>query len=318
MKSTFTNFAAAALILTSAPAAADGAPGDWLDKMSTAVNSTNYEGTVIRIRNDEIEALKVTHAVADGVIRERVIAQDGNGLEIIRIGNEVHCILPDKKQVLVEEWNDQSTLFSALPSSDIRFGNEYDVSVVRTDRVAGRKTVLIAIRPHDDFRFGHRLWLDAETGFPLQAKLIADGGGAIEHVKFADIQISSEIDASSLSPTINTKSFRWFTSPKREIIHDVEASWRSTDLPPGFRPVSTHQEALPDSDVPLVHIMYSDGLANVSVFVEPAKGNLPSQHTRVGVSNSYGTQIGDFQVTAVGEVPTHTVEQIASSMRPVD
>jgi len=318
MKSIVERLAAAALVLVFMPAAADVAPGDWLTRMSDAVKTTNYEGTVIRIRNDEVESLRVTHMVVDGVVRERVIVQDGDGLEIIRNGNEVQCILPDKQQVRVEEWNDQSTLFSALPSSDIRFGSEYDVSIVRTERVAGRQAVLLAIRPHDGYRFGHRLWLDTETGFPLQARLIADGGNAIEQVWFADIRISDEIDAHALAPTIDVQNFRWFTPPGRKINRGVESGWQSSDLPPGFRAVSTHEEEIPGGEVQLVHILYSDGLANVSVFVEPSRETPPPRQSRVGVSNSFSTQIGDYQVTAVGEVPAQTVEQIASSMRPVE
>lgn len=318
MRTAFGNLAAVALVLVSLPAAADGTPGDWLTRMSVAVKTTNYEGTVIRIRDAEIEALKVTHVVADGIVRERLIAQEGNGLEIVRNGDEAHWILPDKKQVLVDKWNGQSTLFSALPLSDIRFGSEYDVSIVGNERVAGRMTVVIAIRPHDDYRFGHRLWLDSETAFPLQTKLIAGGGDAIEQVRFADIRISNEIDAHALSPTIDTEDFRWFANPGRKVDDIVETSWRSSKLPPGFRPVSTHKETLPGSDDPVVHIRYSDGLASVSVFVEPAKGKSRSKHSRTGLPNGYSTRIGDYQVTAVGEVPMQTVKQIASSMHPVD
>ncbi|MDH3265861.1 MAG: hypothetical protein OEM25_02740, partial [Gammaproteobacteria bacterium] len=180
----------------SGASAQEFAPHDWLDKMADAVQTTNYEGTVIRLQNGKVEALKVVHLVADGVVREKVIIQEGNGLEIIRIGNEVQCILPDKQSVLVEEWNDQSTLFSTLPSSDIRYGSEYDVSIVRTERIAGRKAVMLAIRPHDEYRFGHRLWLDTETGFPLQTTLMGNGGDAVEQVKFADIRLDQEIQAS--------------------------------------------------------------------------------------------------------------------------
>jgi sigma-E factor negative regulatory protein RseB len=136
--------------------AQDAGPHEWLDKMARAVQTTNYEGTVNRLQNGKLESLKVVHVVTDGVIHEKVVMQEGNGLEIIRIGNEVQCILPDKKSVLIEEWNDQSTLFSSLPSRDIRIGSEYDVSIVREERVAGRKAVLLAIRPHDGYRFGHR------------------------------------------------------------------------------------------------------------------------------------------------------------------
>ncbi|MGI9249025.1 MAG: sigma-E factor regulatory protein RseB domain-containing protein, partial [Woeseiaceae bacterium] len=193
-----------------APVLADSNdPNDWLNRMGAAVQSTSYEGTVIRMRDGETEALKVVHTVADGVIREKVVAQEGNGLEIIRNGNEVHCILPDRKSVLVEEWDDQSTLFSTLPLSQIRFGNEYDVSIVREERVAGRLTHLVAIRPHDGYRYGHRIWLDNETGFPLKTQLIGDDGSAIEQIKFADISLNKEIEASALAPSYSTENFRW-------------------------------------------------------------------------------------------------------------
>jgi len=291
-------------------------PHDWLNKMASAVQTTNYEGTVIRLQNGKVEALKVVHMVTDGVIRERVVIQEGNGLEIIRNGNEVQCILPDKKSVLVEEWNDQSTLFSTLPSSDIRFGSEYDVSIVREERVAGRKAVLLAIRPHDEYRFGHRIWLDIATGFPLQTSLLSDDGDAVEQVKFADISLDSEILASSLAPSVSTEDFRWFTQPQRAITKAIDSPWRSDNLPPGFRVVSTHEEELPGRDSPVIHILFSDGLANVSVFIEPAKEKKIARRSRVGASNSFSIENAGFQVTAVGEVPAVTVEQIASSMQP--
>jgi len=296
--------------------AQDVAPHDWLDKMAGAVQTTNYEGTVIRIQNGKVEALKVVHVVADGVIREKVILQEGNGLEIIRHGNEVHCILPDKKSVLVEEWNDQSTLFSSLPSSDIRFGNQYDVSIVREDRVASRKAVFLAIRPHDEYRFGHRIWLDIETGFPLQTKLMDNEGNAIEQVKFAEISLDHEIHADALAPSTSTDNFRWFTQPKRKITHMVSSPWKSDELPAGFQVVSSHEENMSGRDATVVHIMYSDGLANVSVFIEPASDKKIAQRSRVGASNSYSVEFDGFQVTAVGEVPAATVKKIASSMRP--
>jgi len=303
--------------------AQDITPHDWLNKMANAVQTTNYEGTVIRLQNGKVEALKVVHLisdgvirekVSDGVIREKVIVQEGNGLEIIRNGNQVQCILPDEKSVRVEEWNDQSTLFSTLPSSDIRFGSEYDVSIVRNERVAGRNAVLLAIRPHDEYRFGHRLWLDTATGFPLQTKLVSDDGDAIEQVKFADISLDKEIDASALAPSISTENFRWFTQPQRAITQAVDSPWSSDGVPQGFEVVSTHEEELPGSEFPVIHILYSDGLANVSVFIEPADGKKIARRSRVGASNSFSIEIDGYQITAVGEVPATTVEQIATSM----
>ncbi len=289
-------------------------PNEWLGRMGTAVQTTSYEGTVIRIQDGKAEALKVVHTVTDGVIREKVVAQEGNGLEIIRNGNEVHCILPDRQSVLVEEWDDQSTLFSTLPTSEVRFGSEYDVSIVREERVAGRQTVLVAIRPHDGYRYGHRIWLDAETAFPLQTQLIGEDGTALEQVKFADISLNKTIHASALAPSYSTENFRWLTQPSRHVSHTLETAWQSDDMPQGFRAVTTHGETMPGKDSEVTHIVYSDGLASVSVFIAARPSAISEGASRVGGSNSYSAMIDGHQVTAVGEVPAMTVEQIAMTM----
>ncbi len=301
-------------IFFAAPAQADKGPRDWLSHMGAAVQSTSYEGTVIRIQDGTAEALKVVHTVKDGVILEKVVAQEGNGLEIIRNGNEVHCILPDRKSVLVEEWDDQSTLFSTLPRSDIRFGNEYDVAIVRKERVAGREAIMLAIRPHDGYRYGHRIWLDTETSFPLQTQLISDGN-AIEQVKFADITLNHEIQASALEPSYSTEHFTWLRQPSAHAGTTVETSWSSDELPAGFRAVDTHEETLSGSDQIITHVLYSDGLANVSVFIAVNNGELAAGPARVGGSNSYSIERGEFEITVIGEVPAVTVEQIATTMR---
>jgi sigma-E factor negative regulatory protein RseB len=141
-------------------ALAQQSPAEWLERMASAVGSTNYQGTVIRQMRGESEALKVVHKIVDGVVNERVTSQEGNGLEIIRIGNDVHCILPDQKSVLVEGWNNQSTLFSPLPRTEVVDTPQYDLSITREGRVAGRAAVLLAVRPHDEYRYAHRIWLD--------------------------------------------------------------------------------------------------------------------------------------------------------------
>lgn len=289
-------------------------PNEWLSRMGTAVHMTSYEGTVIRIQDGKAEALKVVHTVRDGVIREKVVAQEGNGLEIIRNGNEVHCILPDRQSVLVEEWDDQSTLFSTLPSSEVRFGSEYDVSIVREERVAGRPAILIAIRPHDGYRYGHRIWLDIETAFPLQTQLIGEDGGPLEQVKFADISLNKDILASALAPSYSTENYRWLTQPSRHVSHELETMWASGELPQGFRAVDVHGEKMSGSEAPVTHIVYSDGLANVSVFITPQGAAISEGPSRVGGSNSYSAIVDGHRVTAVGEVPAMTVEQIATTM----
>jgi sigma-E factor negative regulatory protein RseB len=293
-------------------------PGDWLERMESAVRSTSYHGTVIRHQRGESEALKVVHKIVDGVVNERVTSQEGYGLEIIRIGDDVHCILPEKQSVLVEGWNNQSALFSPLPQATVIEMPQYDLSIMREGRVAGRPAVLLAIRPHDSYRYAHRIWLDKASGFPLQTEIHASDGELIEEVKFADITISDNISADALDPSINLDGFTWYKEPSRYPVTDVDTEWVCDDLPAGFRAVSTKTEKTSSSDESgpgTTHIVYSDGIANVSVFIEPAGGEDRSGWAILGSSNSFSTDEGDHQITVVGEVPGITLQRIASSMR---
>jgi sigma-E factor negative regulatory protein RseB len=262
--------------------------------------------------------LKVVHKVVDGVVYERLVTQEGNGLEIVRVGNEVHCILPDRKSVLVEQWNNQSTLFSAIPGGNVGIDGHYDLSVVREERVAGRAAVLVAVRPHDQFRFGHRLWLDRQTAFPLRTELVDAHGELIEEIKFADIRLGEMVSSEPVSPSLDLNDFTWYAEPAGSAPVPVESDRICDDLPAGFEVVSTMSEELPGAEAPVTHIVYSDGLAAVSVFVGRKSRETIAERSRIGSSSSYSTTFEDHRITAVGEVPQETVQRIAVSMRRAD
>ena len=303
-------------LLWSAPGLAQQmSPGEWLDRMSTALNSTDYEGTVIRRQRGESEALKVAHKIVDGVVNERLASQEGSGLEIIRIGNEVHCILPDQKSVLVESWNNQSTLFTALPRSEATNTTQYDLSLVREGRVAGRSAIMLAVRPHDEYRYGHRIWLDRDTAFPLMTSLIGTDGEVIEEIKFAEIKMGENIAAAALDPSVALDSYTWYRAPDFIQSATVETEWDCEDLPAGFRAISTKTEQMAESESPTTHIVYSDGIVKISVFIADKLMEESGGWALVGTSNSFTAEVDGFQVTAVGEVPGVTVQRVASSMR---
>ena len=146
--------------------------------------------------------------------------------------------------------------------------------------------------------------------------MVGEDGEAIEQIKFADISLGHEIHASALAPSISTENFRWFTQPQRKIVHAADSPWDNGELPVGFHVVSTHEEELPGRDAPVTHILYSDGLANVSVFIEPTKEKVSARRSNAGATNSYSIQTGGYLITAVGEVPAATVKMVATSMRP--
>ncbi|MEQ8207409.1 MAG: MucB/RseB C-terminal domain-containing protein, partial [Woeseia sp.] len=119
----------------------------------------------------------------------------------------------------------------------------------------------------------------------------------------------------ALAPSLNLDNFTWYSEPARLQVVDVVTDWHSDDLPSGFRAVSTRTEQMPGLDNPVTHIVYSDGLATVSVFIADEQDGQSAERYQVGASSSYSTHAAGHQVTAVGEVPAITVQRIASSMR---
>jgi sigma-E factor negative regulatory protein RseB len=70
----------------------------------------------------------------------------------------------------------------------------------------------------------------------------------------------------------------------------------------------------------VAHLVFTDGLASVSVFVEtkpstPVPKNPNSGATRLGSSSAFSTVIDGHKVTAMGEVPPATVRFIANSLK---
>jgi sigma-E factor negative regulatory protein RseB len=301
--------------LAVAALARETTPDEWLQKMGQAVLTLDYEGTVIRSQDDDVQPLKIVHKKIDGVINERIVVQEGNGLEVIRVGDAVHCILPDKKSVLVEQWENASTLISTVPSSTVDPGAQYDVLILsRGGRIAGRSAVQLAIRPNDALRFEHRYWLDESTGFPLRTELVNHNGDVVDQLKFADIKLGSNISSKDLAPSINLANFTWYTNPSTELRPDIDSDWVSGNLPAGFALQSTRHEQLTGSVEPVTHLVYSDGLARVSVFIAQTRNPQIKRVDRRGASSSFSIEIDGFTVTAVGEVPPETLRMIASSM----
>jgi sigma-E factor negative regulatory protein RseB len=190
---------------------------------------------------------------------------------------------------------------------------------------------VIAVNPKDQFRFGYRLWLDEKTAMPLKTQLCDSRGHVIEQIFFARLEMPESIPDSDLAPTVRTEGMRWVRQgPSADSASSAAlAAYRASQLPPGFRLTVQGAQTLGDASTPASHLVYSDGLATVSVFVEEQRSTAPGVAAapdnqaeppmqglaRVGSGYAFSTVVQGHQVTAVGEVPAQTVEFIAHSVK---
>ena len=287
----------------------------WLDRMTRAVEELSYQGTFVHLMGDEVETLQIVHLNDDGRVSERIVSMDGAGREIIRHEDMIHCILPDRRIVLLEERREVSPLVSALPAFSEGLQQHYELALLSSERVVEREAQVVAIHPRDEFRYGYLLWLDSETAMPLKSQLRDEQGRTVEQMVFTQIDFRDDIPASALEPTIDAEGFEWITAPQATQIEEA-LQWRASELPDGFTLSVATQTRMAGSESPVEHLVYSDGLATISVFIE--RPNIETEvadgFSRVGSANAFSHSLSGRQVTAVGEVPMRTVEVIATSI----
>ena len=288
----------------------------WLDRMNRAVEELNYQGTFVHVLGGAAETLRIVHRNAGGGSAERILSLDGVGREIIRQDDEVQFILPDQRVVLLETRKDVSPLVTALPSYSSEIEPHYELTLHNTARVADRSAQVLEIKPRDEFRYGYMLWLDQETAMPLKSELIDENGAIVEQILFTEIDLLTEIPAEALAATLDTTGFTVLSAPDSPLLAEQAIPWRASAVPGGFKLSVATQSPMPGSDYPVEHLVYSDGLATVSVFIEDPKTNaeVGEGFSNLGSTNAFSLTLRGRKVTAVGEVPRQTVRTIASSL----
>jgi len=295
---------------------------DWLQRMTESLASRNYDGLFTHTAGSQSETMRIVHRVEDGRGVERLVSLDGSGREIVRTAGEVHFYMPDRGVVIVEPRSDDGSLLKALPAPGPRLDSLYTLSIRKGKKLLGREVRVVDIQPRDAFRYGYRLWLDEETAMPLRSVVVDSAGQVVERIHFTRLETDGTIDRHDLEPAVDASGFQWIRSGKRTEPRATVAvtGWRPLKMPPGFRLVASRLQVMPGVPMPVQHLIFSDGFASVSVFIEPSPptGPAPPESTSMGSANAYSTRIRGHVVTAVGEVPAATVRDIATSVAPVE
>lgn len=290
------------LLLLAGPAAADQA-ADLLQRMHHAVHALDYVGTLVYGERGRMEALRVYHAGGPPE-RERLVSLTGDPREVVREDGRVTCI---------GLGNAAPMTFPAapgLPSLPATAGAaaspHYAVALAGSSRIAGRDADEIAIRARDAFRYSFRAWVDRDTGMLLKAVRLGADGATVDQLMFTDISIGqqpaeADLQASSAAQVLPPGA-------GAAVLAADQARWTVRDLPPGFRLMSVARGPAAGEE----HQVYSDGLASVSVYVEPAAAadTLSPAGSRGAISVFARHQDG-FRVVVIGDVPERTVQRMA-------
>ncbi len=291
---------------------------NWLDRMAVAMERIDYQGTFVYVQDGKIDSMRITHVFDGESSSERLYSITGPRREIIRRDGELKCVFPDDQSVVIDKQVNKQ-VFPAIPidlltSPDAR----YSLQLGGQERVAGHTAQVIEIKPLDKFRYGYSLWLEVKSGVLLKSVLRDSDQRALAKLMFTEIRFGDDVDRAELEPDAPDDEYVNLT-PVVPILEPASLSerprWHPAQLPPGFR-LSSHSHGNRDDGQVFEHLVYSDGLASVSVYIESLNGEQGSMSglSRIGALNAYARQRNDLQITAIGEVPELTVRTIAETI----
>jgi sigma-E factor negative regulatory protein RseB len=283
---------------------------DLLGRLAAAERQQSFQGTFIYERNGSFSTHAVWRRVEEGgQIRERLLQLDGPAQEVLKVNGQAQCV--------TGALADQVSEGQAWPARQLdaeQLSNWYNMRVAGQSRIANRPADVLVLEPKDQHRYGFELYLDRETGLPLKSLLLNERGQLLERFQFAQLDTSTPVE-NAMQPSSACRAVRLRAADSM-----AEGSWRSDWLPPGFTLTTAQLRRDPASEEAVAYLMYGDGLARFSVFIEPLNGSVVDDARSqlgptVAVSRRMSTNSGDVMVTVVGEIPLGTAERIALSMR---
>jgi len=296
-------------------AAMDRSPSQWLQAIQAAAQSGNYTGTIVYQHGDEVRSSRIIHFFDGKVSSERVQTLDGRPREFIRHGDEVQCLYPQLRRVIIEHAGRRAAFPSLGEGGPASVLEHYALRSAERERVAGVECQVLQLTPMDALRYGYRLCIDPKSGLLLKVQVLAQDDAVIEQIAFSDVRIGEPISPAQLRPSFSTVGW----DVVRRESHAVELSQQgwSVTAPDGFRRLTEVERHLDTGSThAALQAVYSDGLATVSVFIEPGapavEADAASAH---GPLSAFTRRVGDARVTVVGEVPQATARSFADSVR---
>lgn len=285
-----------------------------LNKIATAARTLNYTGAFVYRRAGHEETSSIAHALVDGREIERIVVLDGSPREVVRQGQQVSCFLPEEDLLIIEDQSRQQRFPALLPAGLSDLTRYYSVKPGGKSRVAGIDAQTIILEPKDALRYAHELWMDPISGLLLKSTLLGERGQILESFSFTQVNIGGVVDPAALRPHYESSVHKVHKVRSDEMRAD-ELGWNFKEIPFGFRKLNAMKRKNPNQGQDSLQVVFSDGLAAISVFIEPSLVTEKEPGIgSFGPMHVYRRKAGDFRLIVIGEVPADAVRRLGDGI----
>lgn len=306
------------LWLPGAALAVEPDPNVLLDGMVRAFRELNYDMSFVYIRDGKIEPMRLVHALENGRERERLVHLNGLPREVIREDDTITAYLAGTQPVMLDKADGNVVWTRALLSNLQQMRQHYQLLDGGPTRIAGRDARELVIRSNDSERYGYRLWVDTESGLLLRSDLLARDGRVLEQWQVVSLQLKASIPEADLRVgfAVSAPAGVRVLSAKASADAATAKHWQVGWLPDGFTLRSQQLQQRGSDQPPVQHLLFSDGVASISVYVgTPPQGINSLERTwRKGAMTIVETANRERRVTVVGDIPSQTARRIAGSV----
>ena len=284
-----------------------------LEKSAKASQQLNYEGVFHSQSSSESNSTHVIHANIDNKEYCLLKMLDGAPNEVFCSGDMVYVTSQDG--LLIKKRKNQFLFPSVLPSDIKHLKKNYQLSFGEKKRVADRMAQHIELKAKDNLRFNYHIWIDEKNLLPLKLIVTNNKNQPIEQSTFTTIAFSEVIDKDIFEKNINLSKV--YVSKNKFIENYVSNKfWNLKDLPSGFKEVDLISRRVNGLNLLDYQIIFSDGLAYVSLFIRPiTRGTEPKEGTvAIGPTNISARYQDGYQIMSVGMVPPETVNTFSGAI----
>lgn len=291
---------------------------EWLDRIAKSARELPYTGVFVHQTVDGATTQRITHVVdRQGVEHEKIEMLDGPLTEIIRRNEEMFCYHPDQKMVRVDRRATGRFFPSLITGNPKDIAEFYRVRLGNVERIAGHDCQWVILEPRDAMRYMQKLCAEVGTGLLLRARLYNDRNQLLEQFMFTQLDVTSAVARQPVKSRFEASAGWQRDYSLKNNAKPTDSGWQVGNLPAGFKKITEMVRSLTGRKEPVAHLVFSDGLSHVSVFVEPTGGQPVTSSVR---SNDDGPitiairPVADHQVTVMGEVPAAAVQAIADGV----
>ena len=294
---------------------------DWLLRLHEASKRRSYIGTYVVSSGGQMQSAKIWHVCEGTQQAERVESLTGAPRSTFRHNDKVVTFMPEQKVVRSEKREVTGSFPELVQSADHRIAEFYKLKALGVERIAGLESDVVLLIPKDAMRFGYRVWTEQKKGLVVKLQTLAADGRVLEQAAFSELQLDAPVKMDKLLQMMGKVDGYRVEEPALVKTTASAEGWRQAAPVAGFRPMSCYKRPMTGTsgaavaDEPMQWV-FSDGLASVSLFVEPfdrLRHNKESAMS-MGATHTITRQLGSYWLTAMGEVPMSTLKQFASGL----